>query len=155
MWNPRVSVWETFMVFWRPMWCLPVSKDVLLSYNLNSRNIFFLVGRQHDELSSTGLLFIFSFLLSKIALVIQKFRIVLLIIDISTSVLILLVSKFLFIFNFIIQLKFMIYFFFHFGNHSFDSFINVILLFNLKWFCFSISPFNKKFIVFLWFIFLF
>ena len=102
------------MVFWRPMWCLPVSKDVLLSYNLNSRNIFFLVGRQHDELSSTGLLFIFSFLLSKIALVIQKFRIVLLIIDISTSVLILLVSKFLFIFNFIIQLKFMIYYFFSF-----------------------------------------
>jgi hypothetical protein len=53
--------------------------------------------------------------------------------------------QFLLIFNFIPQSKFMVHcFFFQFGHYSFD-----FILFLLKLFFFSISPFNKKFVVFL------
>jgi hypothetical protein len=126
------------MVFWQPMWRLLVSKDVLLSYHWNSRDIFFLMARQHDELSLARLLYIFSLLFSKITLVIQKFRGVLLITDISTSVLILLVSKFFFNFLYNFYL-FLILSFNHslwyiyiyiYCTHSFDSFIKMIFLFN-------------------------
>jgi hypothetical protein len=58
--------------------------------------------------------------------------------------------KILLVFNFIIQFKLTIYYIFQFDPHSFDFFI---LLF--KFLFFSVSPFDWKFIVFLWFIFYF
>jgi len=60
-------------------------------------------------------------------------------------------AKLLFIFNFILKFQFVIYFFVQFDPHFFLLFLYLLL----NWYFFSISPFNQKFIIALYFIFLF
>jgi hypothetical protein len=91
----------------------------------------------------------------KFTLAMENFRVVLLFIRISISILIILISKFFFLTLCKILIWFQfhpsisiceILFFFQFNSSSFD-FFSILL----NWFYFSISPFNQKFILIFFF----